>query len=191
MKKIKIVNHLSDKEVKLHYDECLNPKAKERWHLLWLVQVKKLNAEQASELIGRNHGFGSYWIKQYNEKGISAIILPKTRNPACLEKKVTEEIKAELLDYLQQDVPAEIGGGLWNGPKVKLFLEYKFNVNVTRQTGHALLRECDYTVTTVRPKHKKTPKSEKEKFKKNNLARKSSFSKKSKSDKKDSCICSG
>jgi len=172
MRRTKIIKHLSDDELKLHYDECLNPKVKERWHLLWLVQVKGITAKKASELLGHNNTFGCYWIKRYNEKGISAIIFPKPGNPTFYEKKVTEEMKAELLDYLKNDPPTEIGGGLWNGPKVKAFLEFKFGVKVHRKTGHAILRECDYSVTTVRPRHKQTPKEEKEKFKKKTLPEK-------------------
>lgn len=83
-------------------------------------------------------------------------------------------MRIELLTSLTGDVPSAIGGGLWNGPKVKAFLKYKFGIVVSRQTGHSLLKECDYSITSVRPRHKQTPNSEKEKFKKNNLAGKSS-----------------
>lgn len=168
MRRTKIIPHLDNEELWKHYSECLNPKTKELWHLLWLVQVKGINATYASELMGYSHGWGWYWIKQYNEKGISAIILPKLRNPELAKKKVTEEMKAELLDYLETDVPDEIGGGLWSGPKVKQFMLYFYGVDISAKTGWKVLKECGYSVTTLRPRHKNTTKEERETFKKNN-----------------------
>jgi len=87
MKRIKIVQHLSNDELKLHYDECLNPTVKERWHLLWLVQVKGLNAQKASELIGRNHSLARTGSNNIMKKGFRPLFPLNQAIPLFIKKK--------------------------------------------------------------------------------------------------------
>jgi len=167
MRKTKIVNHLTNDDLKIRYESAVDKEIRKRWHMLWLVQAMDYPVSKASIIVGYKRSWGKYWVKQYNQKGSSAIVMPKLRNPAWAKQKVSEEMKAHLLDKLSEEVPDAIGGGLWSGPKVAAYLEHRYGVSITRKTGWMVLKECGYSVTTVRPRHKKTPDKEKEYFKKN------------------------
>ena len=76
-------------------------------------------------------------------------------------------MKADLLDRIATDVSEELGGGLWSGPKVTLFMNKEYGVEISRKKGWQLLRECDYTITTIRQTHKRSDATTRDTFKKN------------------------
>ncbi|NEP85182.1 MAG: winged helix-turn-helix domain-containing protein [Okeania sp. SIO3B3] len=166
MKISKIKEYFSDEELEIRFKSSTNKRIRDRWHLLWLVQALNYFADDASISLGYSRSWGYYWIKQYNMKGPSVIVLPKTRNPEWLEKKVTDEMKIDLLDKLQKEPPEEIGGGLWSGPKVAHFIKVFYDLTISRNKGWNLLKECDYSITSVRPKHRKSSDEDKDHFKK-------------------------
>ncbi len=158
MKTINLKEYLSNEELKYRYENAIDKEIRKRWHFLWLVQAKNYNSKQASIAVGHSKNWGQYWVNRYNEKGPSVIVIPKLRNPKWAQKKVIDQMKMDLLDRLQTRPPDEIGGGLWSGPKVVLFLKHFYNVSICRTKGWLLLKECGYSITTIRPTHRKSSK---------------------------------
>lgn len=165
MKKVKLIKHLSDQDLLIRYEEDFSKKVRKRWHLLWLIQSQGYTIEQASIAVGHSRTWGQPWVKQYNKKGPIAIVEPKKRNPNLGKVKVTEQMKLDLFERLDSNPPDKIGGGLWSGPKVMLFLKVFYQVDICRYKGWQLLKECGYSVTTIRPKHHKSSKEKKDFFK--------------------------
>lgn len=166
MRKTFIKPHLTDMELKNRYENAVEPEIRKRWHMLWLVQAKAYFVTEASQIVGHDKSWGCNWVKQYNKYGSVAIVWPKLRNPKLAEKKVTDQMKADLLDKLSCPVPNEIGGGLWSGVKVALYIKFQFSIKISRKTGWKLLKECGYSQMTIRPKHKQSSDKKKEEFKK-------------------------
>jgi len=167
MNHIYIKSYLNDEELESNFKNENNQKIKDRWHLLWLVQSKSIPATKASEYIGRNKSYGCYWIKQYNKEGPKTITEKKITNPKLGEPKITEEIKEELFKAFLEAVPEKIGGGLWSGPKVKLYVNDFYDIKITRVTGWGLLKKAGLSVQRVRPRHKFTSDETRSEFKKN------------------------
>ena len=159
--------YLSDKDLEAHFKNEINQKIKDRWHLLWLVQTKKIAATKASEYLGRNKSYGCYWIKQYNKYGPKTITEKKITNPNLGDPKIKGEIKEELFKAFLEPVPEKIGGGLWSGPKVKLYVNDLYDIEITRVTGWGLLKKAGLVVQSVRPRHKSTSDETRNEFKKN------------------------
>jgi transposase len=167
MRKSKVKSHLSGDKLKEKYESAINSEIKKRWHLLWLVFTDKLSAVQASEFLGHTKNWGWYWITKYNEEGPEGIVKKRLRNPNIGYRKVPLEIEEELFSLFYNDFPEEYGGGLWNGPKVTLFLKKKYDIDICRRTGWFLLRKGGFTVQTGRPKHIGNSDENRETFKKN------------------------
>jgi hypothetical protein len=163
----KIKPYLSNEELEKKFKNSKEEKYKDRWHLLWLVQTKKLPATKASEYLGYGKSYGCYWIKEYNNKGPSVITEKKITNPNLGDPKVTKEMKKELFKAFIEPVPEIIGGGLWSGPKVSHYVQKVYNVSINRVTGWLLLKSSGMSVQSVRPKHRSTSKEIKDRFKKN------------------------
>lgn len=166
MKTTFIKSYLSDEELEFKFKNETDQKIRDRWHLLWLVQSKKLAATMASEIIGYNKSFGCYWIKQYNKHGPKTITEKKITNPNLGDPKIKPEMKIELFNAFVEPVPEEIGGGLWSGPKVKLYVNEFYNVSITRVTGWSLLKKAGLSVQRVRPRHRSTNDAVRKVFKK-------------------------
>jgi transposase len=159
--------YLSDKALESNFKNAGDQKIKDRWHLLWLVQSKKIPATKASEYLGRNKSYGCYWIKQYNKEGPKTITEKKITNPNLGDPKINPKIKTELFKAFIEPVPERIGGGLWSGPKVKLYIHEFYNIEITRVTGWGLLKKAGLSVQRVRPRHKSTSDEKRNEFKKN------------------------
>jgi hypothetical protein len=167
MRKTYIKPHLNDDELKFNFKNADDQKIKDRWHLLWLVQAKKLETTKASVYLGHDKSYGCYWIKEYNKKGPSVITEKKITNPNLGDPKITKEMKNDLFKAFIEPVPENIGGGLWSGPKVSQYVKEYYNISINRVTGWYLLKGAGLSVQSVRPKHKSTNKQIKDKFKKN------------------------
>lgn len=159
--------YLSNEELESYFKNENNKRIKDRWHLLWLVQSKNIPAIKASEYLGRNKSYGCYWIKQYNKEGPKTITEKKITNPNLGNPKIKGAIREKIFKAFLKPVPEKIGGGLWSGPKVKLYVNTFYDIKITRVTGWGLLRKAGLSVQSVRPRHKYTSDEVRNEFKKN------------------------
>ena len=166
MRTTNIEPHLSYNELKDLYQTAQDKEVSKRWHILWLVQTQQTTAVHASQFLGHAKSWGIYWIKQYNEQGPEVITQKKMRNPRLPVWKLTPEVKEALFEAFSHPFPVDLGGGLWSGPKVVLYLDAKHGIQVNRRTGSRLLRQAGYTVQSGRPRHIGTSDEEREVFKK-------------------------
>jgi transposase len=145
-------------ELKERYRSATNPIAARRWHLLWLIALSKTIKEAATAL-GINYDYARSIVKSYNQQGETAIHLkkqpPKQRpTHALLNTLQLEELRLSLAG----ESPDR---GLWNGPKVALWIAQKTGrERVGKQRGREYLKKCGYSPQRPRLQHKNGDKIE-------------------------------
>jgi transposase len=172
IRETKLKNHLSDEQLFHFYEITTEPEHKKRWQMLWLIQHKHIPAIYAAQFVGHAKSWAHYWVHIYNSEGPEGITKKRLRNPKMAEGKVSKAIKSELQAVFQLEFPLEYGGGLWNGPKVQLYLRKKHGIQIHRNTGWRLLCEAGMTVQTCRPEHADSKKEKQAEFKKKLYAKK-------------------
>lgn len=152
-KRLQIEKHLSREELKARYLGCQDVAERIRWEVIYL-----LAGHTPSEYVANRTRLSVQWIRQlacrYNRQGPSALQDRRHQHagPArLLSDAQWEKLKAAL----EQPVPAELGGGLWNGPKVAAWMSQQLGRRVHQRRGHVYLRLAGYTCQTPRPRHQK------------------------------------
>ena len=167
-KRLQIEKHLSREELKARYLGCQDVAERIRWEVIYL-----LAGHTPSEYVANRTRLSVPWIRQlacrytcrYNRQGPSALQDRRHQHPGparLLSDAQLEELKAAL----EQPVPAELGGGLWNGPKVAAWMSQQLGRRVHKRRGHVYLRLTGYTCQTPRPRHQKGDPLAQEAFKK-------------------------
>ena len=89
-------------------------------------------------------------------------------NPGAKERALLDEAgEAELLEALRGPPPAWVGGGMWSGPKVALWIAHRNGLEkVHVQRGFEYLRKVGMSPQVPRPANARAEDSEKEAFKK-------------------------
>ena len=141
------------------YRKERNPRLKERYHALFLMQ-EFINCTKVAELIKRSRRTIQTWVNMFNEGGLEAIIpnVPPGR-PSSLTEEQKETLKADVLTH-----PRELGHGFsnWEGKSVAHHIKQKFGVELSVRQAQRLLHELGFTLQ--RPKYK-FPKADPEKQK--------------------------
>jgi len=89
-------------------------------------------------------------------------------NPGAKERALLDEAaEEELSEALQGPPPAWVGGGMWSGPKVALWIAKRNGLEkVHLQRGFEYLRRARYSPQVPRPANARAEAPEKEAFKK-------------------------
>lgn len=170
-KQLVLAPHLSQAEVRRRYRECEQLTERTRWHALWLVGEGH-SGRRVAAVVACMPSTVSKIVGAYNERGPDAVrdkrqdLLGRPR----LWSRLSESQQTALRESLAGgEAPAEVGGGLWTGPKVTRWLEQALGRapgSLDDKQGWRLLQQLDYSLKRPRPKHPETSDEEREAFKK-------------------------
>jgi len=106
--------------------------------------------------------------RRYNERGVDGLGDGRHCNPGAKDRALLDEAgEEELLEALQGPPPAFLGGGMWSGPKVALWIAKRNGLDkVHAQRGFEYLRRARYSPQVPRPSNARADNSQKEAFKK-------------------------
>jgi transposase len=163
-KRLVIARHLSCEELWARHQACQNVPERLRWQAIAL-----LAGRTPSEYVSNATGFSAHWIRtlarRYNEQGPEALRDGRHQLPGP-KRLLSPEQQGELAQALAQEVPDELGGGLWNGPKVAAWMSRCLGRVVHKRRGHDYLVLLGYSCQTPRPRHQKADPQCQELFKK-------------------------
>ena len=119
--RLTIKEHLLLEEVERRYKKTGDAVTSRHWQVIW-----RLQGGQSSREVAQLMGLSLEWVRmvarRYNALGAAGLgdrrLLHPGRAP-LLQPEALGQLKAAL----SQEVPASLGGGLWNGPKVVLWME--------------------------------------------------------------------
>ncbi len=163
-KRLQIKNHLSWEELEARYLGCQNVRERIRWEVIWL-----LAKHTPSAYVSNRTRLGVPWIRQlarrYNRDGPAALADRRHQHPGPARLLSASQLQ-ELRSVLEQPVPQELGGGLWNGAKVAAWMSQQLGHPVHKRRGYVYLHLAGYTSQTPRPRHDKGDPLAHEAFKK-------------------------
>jgi transposase len=163
-KRLQIEPHLSLAELKERYLKCQDVRERAHWQAIYL-----LSQSTPSEWVANGTRLSVGWVRQlarrYNQQGPQALGDGRRvhAGPARLLNSAQVE---ELQVALEQPVPEELGGGLWNGPKVAQWMSQVLGRPVQARQGRAYLQHVGYTCQRPRPRHAQGDPEAQEAFKK-------------------------
>lgn len=163
-KRLRIEPHLSVDELKKRYLKCQEVRERTHWEAIWL-----LSQHTPSQWVANRTHLSVNWVRElarrYNREGPAALGDRRRKHPGpsrLLSPTQVEQLQAAL----EQPVPSELGGGLWNGPKVALWMSRILGRLVPARRGHAYLQHVGYTCQSPRPRHVQGDPEAQEAFKK-------------------------
>lgn len=166
MRQTRFTHHLDNDELLRRYQSATNPKYRERWHLIWLVQSEGYSVVGASEIVGHARNWGHHWIHLYSDSGPDSIEVVNRGGWIPPKQKLDKPLRQKIYKALVEAVPEDLWGSEWTGPLVADYVESRFQIGIGRDTGWRLLREAGLTRQTPRPHHAKASKEAQETFKK-------------------------
>lgn len=147
---ITLKNHLSDAELKAHYQSSTDPVESRRWHLLWLVSQRWYLLD-AAESVGVSYSYARKVVYAYNQDGVETIA-NRRRGRQMSSRALLSATQQEELDQALQSPAAD--GGLWSGPKVAQWIAQKTGrAQVHPQRGWDYLQRLNYNGQRPRPRH--------------------------------------
>lgn len=163
-RRLRIVNHLSVEELEHRYRTCQEVREREHWLVIWLLRLWT-----PSEYVANRTGLSVKWIRQlaqrYNQEGPEALRDKRRQHPGpalLLDETQMDELRAAL----ELPVPSELGGGLWNGPKVAAWMRQTLDRPIHKRRGSEYLHRAGYSSQSPRPRHTQGDKSAQDAFKK-------------------------
>ena len=140
-----------------------------RTHLLmvWRMSVGDSLGEVA-EMVGYSRKWTTEIARRYERGGVEALGDRRHSNPGAKERALLDEAaEEELREALCEPPPASVGGGMWSGPKVALWIAQRNGLErVHVQRGFEYLRKVRYSPQVPRPENASADASEQEAFKK-------------------------
>ena len=166
-KRIELSPHATTEELEHRYRKAKDPVERSHYQIVWLLSEGK-RTEEVSEVTGYSVGWVRRVARRYNERGADALGDRRHSNPGAKERALLDEAgEEELLEALQGAPPAWVGGGMWSGPKVALWIAKRNGLDkVHVQRGFEYLRRARYSPQVPRPSNARAEPSEKEAFKK-------------------------
>ncbi len=160
--------HASTQELERRYRKAKDPVQRSHLQIIWLLNEGRTTGE-VSEVTGYSSGWVRKIARRYNEGGLQGLGDRRHRNPGARERALLdEEGQAELREALLGPAPASVGGGMWSGPKVALWIAHRNGLQrVHAQRGFEYLRKVGMSPQVPRPSNAKgASPSEREAFKK-------------------------
>ena len=166
-KRIELSPHATTEELEHRYKKAKDPVERSHFQIVWLLSEGK-GTEEVSEVSGYSPGWVRKIARRYNEQGVQGLGDRRHHNPGAKERALLDEAgEEELREALQEPPPTWVGGGMWSGPKVALWIAHRNGVEkVHAQRGFEYLRRARYSPQVPRPSNARAEDSEKEAFKK-------------------------
>jgi transposase len=166
-KRIELSPHTTTEELERRYRKAKDPVERSHHQIVWLLSEGK-KTEEVCEVTGYSVGWVRKIARRYNERGVDALGDRRHSNPGAKGRALLEEAgEEELLGALKGPPPAWVGGGMWSGPKVALWIAKRNGLEkVHPQRGFEYLRKVRYSPQVPRPSNARAEDSEREAFKK-------------------------
>jgi transposase len=155
--RVELAAHLSAEELKARARarRDSDPKELRRWQALWLFSLGRSTAE-----ISAACNLSASWVREiirrYNAQGPAALADGHSVRPGGARPLLDEAQRLELASLLDGAVPAELGGGLWSGRKVALWIKARTGKSTRPQQGWVYLRQLGFGLRVPRPRHPHT-----------------------------------
>lgn len=163
-RRIKVLDHLKEEEIEERYKSSRQVKERTHWQVILLV-CQGRPVDEVARIVSYTPNWVRLLVGRYNRLGPQS--LGDQRGQAGGHNTLwNEALRAQLAQVLEQSVPDELGGGVWNGVKVALWLETKLGRPVHRQRGQEGLRALGFSCQVPRPRHVLADQEEQEAFKK-------------------------
>lgn len=151
-KRLELAGHLSIEELKERMKSSKDPQQTRRWQVLWHLRQGKSTAEAAEAC-----GFSTRWVQKlagrFNKEGAQAVSRAKRSHGGGYQPLLTPDQQQELSEALLMPVPEELGGGLWSGRKVALWIKKKTGRETWPQQGCSYLHRLGFSLKVPRPRH--------------------------------------
>ena len=166
-KRIELSPHATTKELEHLYRKAKDPVERSHLQVVWLLSEGKGTAE-VSEVTGYSRGWVRKIAGRYNERGVEGLGDGRHKNPGAKQRALLDEsAEEELREALHGPAPASVGGGMWNGPKVALWIAKRNGLEkVHAQRGFEYLRKVGMSPQVPRPSSARAEHEEQEAFKK-------------------------
>ena len=168
-KRLELSPHATTEELECRYRKAKDPVERSHLQIVWLLSEGRTTKE-VCEVTGYSLGWVRKIARRYNEGGLDALGDRRHRNPGASKRALLdEEGQAQLREaLLSGPPPASVGGGLWSGPKVALWIANRNDLQkVHAQRGWEYLRKVGMSPQVPRPSNAKgADPSEREAFKK-------------------------
>ena len=166
-KRLELSPHATTEELEHLYKMTKDPVERSHLQIVWLLGEGK-RTEEVSEVTGYSLGWVRRIARRYNEWGVEGLGDRRHSNPGAKERALLDETgEEELLEALQGPPPAFLGGGMWSGPKVALWIAKRNgSEKVHVQRGFEYLRKVGMSPQVPRPSNARAEPSEREAFKK-------------------------
>lgn len=151
-KRLELLPHASTQELEHLYRKAKDPVERSHRQIVWLLGEGK-TTEEVCEVTGYSPGWVRRIACRYNERGVEGLGDRRHSNPGARERSLLdEEGIAELREALVEGPPASLGGGMWSGPKVALWIEERNGLEkVHVQRGFEYLRKVGMSPQVPRP----------------------------------------
>jgi transposase len=162
-KRIELSPHATSQELEHRYRKAKDPVERSHHQIVWLLSEGK-RTEEVSVVTGYSPGWVRKIARRYNEGGLDALGDRCHLDPGAKQRALLDEAgEEELLEALQEPPPACVGGGMWSGPKVALWIAKRNALEkVHVQRGFEYLRKARYSPQVPRPSNARADVSEKE-----------------------------
>lgn len=149
-KRLELVPHLSEGELKAQYEASTDVREVRRWHALWLI-AQGYSPTQVGELLGLSAFSVRRILTRYNRRGPEAVRDGRRSNPGRA-LRLSDEQQAKLLEALKGAPPQ---GGLWSGPKVAAWIKQETGLKTPKQLGWVYLKRLGARLRVPRRRHAK------------------------------------
>ncbi len=166
-KRIELSPHANTEELERLYRKAKDPVERSHRQIVWLLSEGR-TTEEVCEVTGYSPGWVRQIARRYNEQGVEGLGDRRHSNPGARGRALLDEAgEAELLEALQEPPPASVGGGMWSGPKVALWIAQRNGLEkVHVQRGFEYLRKVGFSPQVPRPSSVRAEPEEQEAFKK-------------------------
>lgn len=164
-KRISLRTHFTTAQLKERYLKCDDLVEKSHWQAIWCLSRHDKN--YTCEEIGDLMGFSADWVRKlvrrYNANPESGLQDGRKNNG---NEPILSEKQQEKLQRALHDSPPD--HGLWNGPKVALWMREELKRPVSAVTGWHYLVRLGWSLQIPRRRHDRSASpEEQDAFKKN------------------------
>lgn len=139
-----------------------DPKEARRWLGLWHISKGK-SLKEAALACGLSPGWLSRLARRYSKGGPEAMADGHAKHPGGARPLLDGAEQKELLLALKKPVPVELGGGLWSGRKVALWIRKRTGRETYPQQGWSYLQRLGLSLKAPRPRHPRAATEEEKK----------------------------
>lgn len=149
------------------YRKAADPVLRTHLLMVWRMSLGDPIGEVA-QMVGYSKKWTTEIARRYELGGVEGLGDRRHSNPGAKERALLDEAgEAELVEALQGPPPADLGGGMWSGPKVALWIAQRNGLEkVHVQRGFEYLKKVGMSPQVPRPSNVRGDPQEREAFKK-------------------------